>query len=79
MKIEEVKGYRYGDKLYDSPAAAINAGLLEIANDLQRNHVNAILPGLRQHRDALLYLLGQEAFIEASRPTAAPMDPSSDD
>lgn len=79
MKIEEVTGHRLNGKLYDTHSAAVNAGLLEIASDIQRNHVNAVQTGLRKHRDALIYLLSEDAKIEASRPTAAPMDPSSDD
>ncbi len=77
-KIEEVKGYRLGGKLYDTPSAAVNAGLLDIASDIQRNHSNAVLPGLRKHRAALLYLLAEDEKHNPNPAETARKDPPAD-
>lgn len=81
-KIEEVPGFRYAGKLYDTPFAALAAGLGEIATDIQRNHAGTVLQGLLKHSDALVYLLplySQEiaAQEEAKKDPPAEKDPLS--
>lgn len=56
-QIEEVPGFRLNGRLYDTPLAALSAGLGEIATDIQRNHAGSVLQGLLKHGDALVYLL----------------------
>jgi len=61
--IEEVPSYRMAGRLFATREEAVNTGLEKIASDLQRNHVNAMLPGLLKHRDVLLFLLGEHATM----------------
>lgn len=54
--IEEVTSYQIFGKLHANKEHAINAGIMEIADNLKRNHSN-IPAGLIQNAEDLIYLL----------------------
>ncbi len=80
-KIEEVPGFRYNGKLYDTPLAALAAGLGEIATDIQRHYAGSTLQGLLKHSDALVYLLplySQEIAVQEDSKKDPPADEDDD-
>lgn len=64
MCIKETKSYEYKGVLYVTEIAAVQAGLIQMSNDLMKNWSSRIDAGLVKNAEEIIYLLQKRRELD---------------